>query len=129
HLVLEDRYLRRNPHISPPDVKVQVSVAPGASPVYPASATVQRFNDLSRANRFTSACSAMIYRDNLLGPEFVGNSFVCEPVHNLVHRKVLEPLGVTFTSHRAQDEQQSEFLASRDGWFRPVMVRTGPDGA
>lgn len=129
HLVLEDRYLRRNPHISPPDVKMQVSVAPGASPVYPASATVQRFNDLSRANRFTSACSAMIYRDDLFGPEFMGNSFVCEPVHNLVHREVLTPAGVTFSSRRADDEKQSEFFASRDNWSRPVMVRTGPDGA
>jgi putative membrane-bound dehydrogenase-like protein len=129
HLVLEDRYLRRNPHLSPPDVKVQVSVAPGASPVYPASATVQRFNDLSRANRFTSACSAMIYRDDLFGPEFVGNSFVCEPVHNLVHREVVTATGVTFTSRRADDEKQSEFFASRDNWSRPAMVRSGPDGA
>ena len=29
---------------------------------------------------------------------------------------------------RAPDEQQSEFLASTDPWFRPVQVRTGPDG-
>jgi putative heme-binding domain-containing protein len=42
---------------------------------------------------------------------------------------VLEPAGVTFTGHRAADEQASEFLASTDAWFRPVQVRTGPDGA
>jgi putative heme-binding domain-containing protein len=36
---------------------------------------------------------------------------------------------VTFTSRRAADEQQSEFLVSADPWFSPAMVRTGPDGA
>ncbi|HKD35492.1 MAG TPA: hypothetical protein VKB78_01790, partial [Pirellulales bacterium] len=39
------------------------------------------------------------------------------------------PDGVSFTSHRADDEGQSEFLASTDNWFRPAMIRTGPDGA
>jgi putative heme-binding domain-containing protein len=50
-------------------------------------------------------------------------------VHNLVHREVLEPDGVTFTSHRASDETTNEFLASSDNWFRPTMLKTGPDGA
>ena len=50
-------------------------------------------------------------------------------MHNLVHREVLSPDGVTFAGHRADDEQASEFLASTDNWFRPVQVRTGPDGA
>ena len=30
---------------------------------------------------------------------------------------------------RAPDEPDSEFLSSRDNWFRPVQARTGPDGA
>src|SRR5690606_23499830 len=47
----------------------------------------------------------------------------------LVHREVMQAKGTTFTSQRAADEQQSEFLASSDNWFRPAMVRTGPDGA
>ncbi|MGM0489660.1 MAG: PVC-type heme-binding CxxCH protein, partial [Planctomycetota bacterium] len=55
--------------------------------------------------------------------------FVCEPTYNLVHRSVLHRQGVTFFSRRASDEQESEFLASTDHWFRPVQARTGPDGA
>ncbi len=129
HYVLDDYYLRRNPHATYPPVKKQVSVAPGASPVFPKSKTLARFNDENKANRFTSACSPIIYRDDLLGPEYYGNSFVCEPVHNLVHREIVAPVGVTFTSKRADDEQNSEFLASDDNWFRPSMCRTGPDGA
>ncbi len=129
HYTLEDHYLRRNPHFAPPSTHKQVSVSPGASPVFPRSVTLTRFNDENRANRFTSACGHMIYRDELLGPEFVGNSFVCEPVHNLVHREIVTPQGTSFTSRRAEGEETSEFLASEDSWFRPSMCRTGPDGA
>src|SRR5207244_5053502 len=61
--------------------------------------------------------------------EFDGNMVVSEPVHNLVHREIMKPKGVTFTSQRADDEQTSEFLASSDNWFRPTMIQVGPDGA
>jgi putative heme-binding domain-containing protein len=71
----------------------------------------------------------MVYRDDLFGPAFTDNVFISEPVHNLVHREVMTPNGLTFTSRRADDEQSSEFLASSDNWFRPTMLATGPDGA
>lgn len=129
HYVLDERYLRRNPHFAAPDSRRLVPVEPGASPVFPISRTLARFNDFDKADRFTSACSPIVYRDELLGPEFVGSAFVCEPVHNLVHREVVTSQGVSFTSRRADDEQRSEFFASRDSWCRPVMIRTGPDGA
>ncbi len=129
HYALEDRYLRRNPHLAVRDTRVEIAEVPGAAPVFPQSKTMARFNDFDRANRFTSACSTSIYRDRYLGDEFYGNAFVCEPVHNLVSRLVLTSDGATFKARRAADEQNSEFLASSDNWFRPVMVRTGPDGA
>jgi len=129
HYVLEDRYLKRNPHVFYPDVRVQVSEKPGSAEVFPISKPLPRFNSPDALNHFTSACSAIVYRDDLFGPEFVGNSFVSEPVHNLVHREIMTPKGVTFTSKRAPDEQTSEFLASTDNWFRPTTIQTGPDGA
>lgn len=127
--VLADHYTRRNPHLAPPDPRVHVSITPGSSPVYPISRTLPRFNDLFAFNRFTSANSVVVYRDDLFGPAFENNWFVSEPVHNLVHREIMEPRGVTFRSQRAPDEQTSEFLASSDNWFRPTMLRVGPDGA
>ncbi|MFO0977285.1 MAG: neutral/alkaline non-lysosomal ceramidase N-terminal domain-containing protein [Planctomycetaceae bacterium] len=127
--VLEDHYVRRNPHAIISQVIAQVAAIPGAAPVYPTSRTLARFNDFAYANRFTSACSTMIYRDTYLGEQFYGNAFTCEPVHNLVSRLVLTRDGYGFKGERAPDEQQSEFLASSDNWFRPTMVRTGPDGA
>src|SRR5262249_43950023 len=118
------------------DPKHAVSVVPGAAPVFPISRTLPRFNDPGGANRFTSACSAIVYRDNLYYSETpsanAGGSpawtFVSEPVHNLVHREIMTPVGATFQSRRAPGEEKSEFLASSDNWFRPTMIQTGPDG-
>ena len=42
---------------------------------------------------------------------------------------VLEPDGVTFRGRRGPNEADREFLASSDNWFRPTMLKTGPDGA
>ncbi|MCP4785189.1 MAG: c-type cytochrome [Fuerstiella sp.] len=129
HYVLEDHYLRRNPYATASTTRAEVSEIPGAAPVFPTSKTMARFNDFDKVNRFTSACSTSIYRDSFLGEEFYGNAFTCEPVHNLVSRLVLERDGVAFKGRRAEDERESEFFASSDNWTRPVMVRTGPDGA
>ncbi len=129
HYVLEDRYLKRNPYVLYPDVRVQVPVKPGAQQVFPISKPMPRFNTPGALNHFTSACSTIIYRDTLFGKQFEGNMFVSEPVHNLIHREIMKPKGVTFTSQRADDEQTSEFLASSDNWFRPAMIQVGPDGA
>lgn len=129
HYIHEERYLRRNPHVVAPPARAEVSETPGPAPVYPVSTTLARFNDFNSSNRFTSACSTMICRDNCLGAEFYGNAFTCEPVHNLVSRLVLQRDGVHFRGARADDERDSEFFASDDNWCRPVMIRTGPDGA
>lgn len=129
HFVLDDGRLRRNPHVAPPIPRVDVPLSPGQSPVFPISRLLPRFNDFHTANRFTSACSPIVYRDDLFGPHFAGNVFISEPVHNLVSRLVLSPRGVTFVGRRAPDEERSEFLASTDNWFRPTMLRVGPDGA
>src|SRR5207302_6187541 len=61
HYVLDDHYIRRNPHIAPPEPRVHVPVEPGAARVYPISRTLPRFNDPQTANHFTSACSPMVY--------------------------------------------------------------------
>ena len=126
--VLPARYLERNPHVSYPSVHRDVSVAPGASPVYPISETAARFNDPDRADRFTSASSHMVVRDERLGG-LNGDALICEPVHNLVRREHMSRDGYAYTSVPGASEGTGEFFASADPWSRPVMVRTGPDGA
>jgi putative membrane-bound dehydrogenase-like protein len=126
HYPIPDHYLRRNPYV--PSASPRVALA-GSDLLYPASHALERFNSPQSLNHVTSGCGIGIYRDTLLGDEFYNNAFLCEPVHNLAHRMVLESEGVTFKAVRAPDEQASEFFASRDNWSRPVQMRTGPDGA
>lgn len=128
HYPLADHYLRRNPQVAPPDSAVLVGGGDDPNRLYPIRSQVQLFKLSGPPNRTTAACGIGVYRDDLLGPEYRGNTFTCEPVNLLVHRLQLTPKGSTFTGHRAPDEQQSEFLASSDSWFRPVQARTGPDG-
>ena len=121
HWPLAMRYLSRAPQVVPPPS--YLPVLPGGQPVSPIAPVPARFNDPGGARRFTSACSPMVYRDDAL--PFAGDLFVCEPVHNLVHRRSLVAEGRSFRT----EAPEAEFLASRDPAFRPTMVRTGPDGA
>lgn len=130
--VLEDAYLFRNPFVAPPNPRINVSTLDD-SPIYPISRVMSHFSGYQppapgQPSRFTSACGTIVYRDSLLGDDIYGNMFVSAPVHNLVHRRVIEWNGVTMTSRKPEEEVGSEFLRSRDSWFRPTMLRTGPDG-
>lgn len=129
HFPVHSTVMERNPHLIQPPSQQFTWKETDANQLYPVSEPLERFNDLGHLNRVTSACGLGLYRDTLLGPEFEGNAFTCEPVHNLVRRTILERNGNTFSGGRAEDEKTSEFLASTDQWFRPSQVRTGPDGA
>jgi putative heme-binding domain-containing protein len=127
HYVLQDHYLRRNPHVIPPDPIHQLF--PRNPPVYPASSMEKRFHSFDQAGRFTSACGIEVYRDQVLFNDGKTHAFTCEPFHNVVQHHILEDDGVTFKAVRDPAESKMDFLASEDRWCRPVMVRTGPDGA
>lgn len=129
HYHIPIHYLKRNPHLAVKSVKTMLANYGDANRVFAISTPQARFNWAGRTFQTTSANSPTPYRDDLFGPDFATSLFVSEPANNAVHREVLEPDGVTFTSHRAADEQDREFLASRDNWFRPTMLKTGPDGA
>ena len=125
----EARYLRRNPNVTAPPSSVSPAGKFRCRPclsIQPVAGTVQRSG---AANHITSGCGLGLYRDTLLGAEYYNNAFTCEPVHNLVHRLLLKEDRLELSRRRAADEAQSEFLSSTDNWFRPVQVRTGPDGA
>ena len=147
HVVVEDRYLRRNPHL-PVAAVVHAAAAEGSSgPVYPASApepwrvlgtayfmsarAESVIGSIERGGAvtgfFTGATGPLIYRGTALGEACYGQYFVGECGMNLVHRRTLTPAGCTFRADRVEPE--SEFLASTDNWFRPVSLANGPDGA
>jgi putative membrane-bound dehydrogenase-like protein len=127
HPVLPLKYLARNPNLAVAAVEEGISDHGGSSQVFPTSKLQERPNDHFAAGRFTSACSVTIYRGAAFGPEYQGNAFTCEPVHNLVHRDIVVPKGASFVAKRA--EEKSEFLSSTDNWCRPVNLCGGPDGA
>ncbi len=147
HVVIEDRYLRRNPHL-PVSAVVHTAAAEGsAGPIYPASApepwrvlgtayfmsaraesvigTIERGGVVT--GFFTGATGPLIYRGTALGEGCYGQYFIGECGMNLVHRRTLTPVGCTFRADRVEPE--SEFLSSTDNWFRPVSLANGPDGA
>ena len=101
HYPLPDHYASRNPKVSSPSPAVYLPADEDSTRLFPASQTLARYNNPESANRVTSACSPLIYRDTLLGPSYSGNSFTCEPVHNLIRRLIVEPRGVTFSARRA----------------------------
>jgi putative membrane-bound dehydrogenase-like protein len=129
HVVLDNETMQRNPHVRYPSAIRHVPAQPNAPRIYPAGTPALRYNNPFSDRHITSACGISLMRDKRLGSAYADSAFVCEPVHNLVHRQVLTRDGASFNSRRAADEAESEFLASTDQWFRPVTTVTGPDGA
>lgn len=130
--ILPSRYLGRNPAAAPlAGVNVNAAetqfvwparVNPGINRGYQPG----MLRDY-KLKAFTAGCSPWIYRGDLLGAEFYGNAFVCEPAGNLVKRNILTAANGSLTAKDAYNER--EFLASTDERFRPVNLTTGPDGA
>jgi putative membrane-bound dehydrogenase-like protein len=145
HIVLPDRYLRRNPFLAIRAVTLDIPDHGAACKVYRLSPfeawrvertrrrkggpDAQRFpaTELVPGGYVTSGCSPVVYTAKLFPKEYHGNTFVCDPANNLIHRDVLFARGPTFTAKRG--EEGREFLASTDNWFRPVWLAVGPDGA
>jgi len=124
-IMLEAKYLSRNPYFAAPAVVHEVAKHGEESRVFPLTKAWTTSN--LHAGQFTAACAVELYRGGALPASYTNSVFVCEPTGSLVHREVLQPSGPTFTSKPVSEER--EFLASRDAWFRPVNLTCGPDGA
>lgn len=127
HVVMEQRYLARNPNAPVTATAQELSDAGSTPRVFPISQTTQRFN-AETPGFFNASCGLTIFRGDGLGDLYRGQAFACEPLSNLVHRDVLHAEGASYIASRAAEEQDREFLASTDSWFRPVNLATGPDG-
>jgi len=142
HVVLEQRYLARNPHLVVPSVIHDCAESGDQLRVFRLSPPepwrvfrAQRWalegqamprSELIGAGYWTSSSGVSIYRGGAYPPEFRGNVFIGEVAGNLIHRQVLTRDGVTFKSRRA--DENTEFVRSRDNWFRPVNFVNAPDG-
>src|SRR5258707_185186 len=102
HVVMENRYIKRNPYLAAPALVEDISVLDdgplsSGGKVYPISRnwTTSSLHE----GRFTAACGVFIYHGKLLdtspqrkqGYSYDGAAFTCEPTGNLVHMEVLTP--------------------------------------
>ena len=106
-----------------------VPAEPRRSPVRPRGAGPLRTPHATEAHRTTSHSGPCINRSDLLGTDYEGDAFVCEPSHTVVLRRKLEASGSTFVASDPTPEASTEWLAAEDNWFRPTQIRSGPDGA
>lgn len=144
-IVIPNHYLERNPSAPVTAVTADIPEHGASAKVFRASPfekwrverTTRRAKS-EQADRFastelvaggytSSSCSPIIYTADLFPEQYRGNSFVCDPGNNLIHRETIHPAGARFTARRAYPDQ--EFFASSDTWSRPVFQTIGPDGA
>ncbi|MFV1996352.1 MAG: PVC-type heme-binding CxxCH protein, partial [Verrucomicrobiales bacterium] len=138
HVVLPTPYLARNPYL--PVSKLRQNIWEGdrvyrASPPEPwrlARSKIRRAMDRKWApsyvadDVFTAVTGVTVYRGAAYPPKYRGNIFFGEVQSNLLHRRVLEPAGVSFNSRRM--DKETEILRSKDNWFRPANLTNAPDG-
>jgi putative membrane-bound dehydrogenase-like protein len=78
---------------------------------------------------FTAAAGTVIYDGGTWPAEYNGDYFTTEPTINIVHHTRLSPQGSSYTAKKLPGREETEFIRSRDMWWRPIEVRVGPDGA
>ncbi len=144
-VLLEERYLRRNPYFAASNAIRTIAKEGPAAPVFrksppepwrvvrtrrrvsdPATLRTLPFTEQFAIGYFTSAAGITIYRGNAYPADFRGNAFIGDVGGNLVHRKTLRRDGPLIVAQRA--ELDREFLTSTDNWFRPVNFVNAPDG-
>ncbi|MBC8114126.1 MAG: dehydrogenase, partial [Candidatus Saccharimonas sp.] len=143
HVVLPSEYLARQPFLPVRAVLNDAAPAGDTLPVFRISPTetwravrARRFvlepgqtnprSETTPDGYFTSSSGITIYRGSKYPPELHGNAFVGEVAANAIHRQRLIPDGPTFRAERA--DENCEFVASTDIWFRPVNFVNAPDG-
>jgi putative membrane-bound dehydrogenase-like protein len=141
-VVLENRYLARNPFLPVKTAIHDSAVAGDTLPIYRISPVEpwrelrgERWtaenkkiprSELTGGGVFTSASGITIYRGAAYPKEFYGNAFLGEVANNVIYRQTVQPDGVVFKAERAG--KNVEFIASADTWFRPVNFINAPDG-
>ena len=72
----------------------------------------------------TGICGPAYYGAEQFPESHRGSVYICNPVNCVVHHDHLKQAGSTFLI-----ETQPDMVTCDDGWFRPVDLAVGPDGA
>ncbi|TDU81115.1 putative membrane-bound dehydrogenase-like protein [Prosthecobacter fusiformis] len=89
----------------------------------------QAYVQIDQVGSYTAAAGCAIYEGGAWPEKWNYGYFTTEPTLNIVSHFMVEPDGVTYKAHREPGREQTEFIRSTNLWFRPIEVRTGPDGA
>jgi uncharacterized protein len=89
----------------------------------------QAYVQIDLVGQFTAAAGCAIYEGGAWPDNWRTAYFTGEPTLNLVHQQFVKPDGVSYTTEKDPARAQTEFMRSRDLWFRPIETRVGPDGA
>ena len=123
-VVVPPRYLKQRDDLR--SLAVRDTAPAGASTqVFPISPPPAQFNG-EQADHYNALCGLALYRDAALGEDYRNDAFVCESLSNLILHRNLTNKGVIY--HSDLENPQPVFLASKDNWFHPVNLATGPDG-
>ncbi|HEX3654261.1 MAG TPA: PVC-type heme-binding CxxCH protein [Pirellulales bacterium] len=142
-VMYEDRYLARNPYLTPPSPRKSIAVDGPQAEIYRASPpepwrVVRTRLRVSGAvpgvvemggrvsGYFTGASGITIYRGDAFPAAMRGVAVIGEACAGMLHRKTIEADGLQLIARRM--DAKSEFVASTDIWFRPVETFNAPDG-
>ncbi|MES2709132.1 MAG: PVC-type heme-binding CxxCH protein [Verrucomicrobiota bacterium] len=78
---------------------------------------------------FTATAGTVIYDGGSWPAEYNGDYFTTEPTINIIHHERLTPKGSSYTGNKLPGREETEFVRSRDMWWRPIEVRVAPDGS
>lgn len=102
-------------------------------PTYPAMQWEQQaYVQIDQVGSYTAAAGCAIYEGGAWPAKWNYGYFTTEPTLNIVSHFMVEPASegsVTFKAHREPGREHTEFIRSKNLWFRPIEVRVGPDGA
>lgn len=89
----------------------------------------QAYVQIDLVGQFTAAAGCAVYEGGAWPDKWRYAYFTGEPTLNIVHQQFVKPDGVSYTTEKEAGREQTEFMRSKDLWFRPIETRVGPDGA
>lgn len=89
----------------------------------------QAYVQIDLVGQFTAAAGCAVYEGGAWPDKWTYSYFTGEPTLNIVHHQFVRPDGVSYTTQKEPGREETEFMRSRDLWFRPIETRVGPDGA
>jgi len=89
----------------------------------------QAYLQIDWVGMFTASAGSCIYNGGAWPEQWNHTHFLSEPTVSLTHSDFLTPNGATYVARKEAGQENNEFLAGTDLWFRPIHTRVGPDGA